>query len=83
MRMGREMPPRELGFAGLVAEGLTPAEAWQIIHDETGPEARAIFADLATTEDGRAALEWARGRWAAHGLPPPWEDPPGAGQADA
>jgi hypothetical protein len=69
---------RDLGFTGLLAAGRTPQEAWQIIHDDTAasPEARAIFADLAATEDGRAALDWARAAWARHGLPPPWEDPP-------
>jgi hypothetical protein len=68
--------PRDLGFAGLLAAGHTPAEAWQILRDDTGPEARAIFADLASTEAGRVALDWARAQWAKYGLPPPWEDLP-------
>jgi hypothetical protein len=67
----------DLGFAGLLAAGLTPVEAWAEVRKTTAhPAVRAIIADLASTEDGRAALEFSRQRWARHGLRPPWEDPP-------
>jgi hypothetical protein len=68
--------PRDLGFRGLLAEGWTPEQAWAEIRDSCQhPAVRAIIADLATTEEGRAALEWSRAEWARHGLTPPWELP--------
>jgi hypothetical protein len=67
---------RELGFAGLLAAGKTPQEAWQVIRDGlmADPGAMAVIAALTETEDGRASLEWSRAGWARHGLTPPWED---------
>ena len=67
---------RELGFDGLLAAGRTPEQAWREIHDAMTPAARAIIADLAGDEQGRAALEWSRQRWALRGLRPPWEAEP-------
>lgn len=70
----------ELGFAGMIAAGMTSAEAWQAIRDDINtPEVRAIFADMASTADGRAALECARAAWARHGLSAPWDDLPAEG----
>jgi hypothetical protein len=67
--------PHGLGFAGLVELGMTEAEAWQVIHDDlVSSGAMAIIAELERDEPGRAALDWSRQQWAAHGLPPPWED---------
>jgi hypothetical protein len=62
---------RELGFAGMLATGMTPLEAWQ--------EIRAAFAvDPETRELVRAlpaeTLEWSAREWARYGLRPPWED---------
>jgi hypothetical protein len=68
---------RELGFAGLLAAGCTPAQAWESCRRSAqDPDVRAIIADLATTPEGRAALDWSRLEWAQHGLRPPWEDDP-------
>ena len=68
--------PHDLGFTGLLAAGYTPAEAWAEIRETSGdPEVRAIIADLRTTPEGRAALDWSREQWAAHGLTPPWDLP--------
>jgi hypothetical protein len=68
--------PHDLGFLGLVGAGMTPAEAWQVIHDDLAaePGAAAILRELDRTADGRKALAWSRQQWAAHGLPPPWEE---------
>lgn len=68
--------PDEMGFLGLVDMGMTPAEAWQVIHDDlrAEPGALAIIRTLDQDQEGRAALAWSRQQWAAHGLPPPWED---------
>lgn len=66
-----------LGFAGLLAIGVDPRAAWQDIHDGCQHQGiQAMFTFLEGTEDGRAALEYARQRWAAYGLPAPW--PPDA-----
>jgi hypothetical protein len=67
--------PHDLGFAGLLAEGLSPADAWQAIRDDLAaePAALAVIAELDRDEEGRAALAWSRQQWAAHGLAPPWD----------
>jgi hypothetical protein len=64
------------GYAGMVAAGADPREAWEAIRAElaAGPETRAVIAALAGDEEGRAALAYSRERWAVHGFPPPWED---------
>jgi hypothetical protein len=76
----------DLGFAGLLAAGLTPEQAWaEVRSTSTHPAVRAIIADLGSSAEGRAALDWSRQQWARHGLTPPWEDPPdvaGAAAAD-
>ena len=64
---------RLLGFAGMVAAGKDPAEAWNEIHRSCQDSAAAaIFADLNETEEGRAALDYSRRLWADRGFPPPW-----------
>ena len=78
------MADRELGYTGLLAVGHTPQEAWQIIRDGiiARPEVWAVFEAMKDPE-GRAALDWARQRWAEHGLPAPFDDlpePPKGGQ---
>jgi hypothetical protein len=68
------MGDRELGFAGMIAAGTDPAEAWGSIRAECSePAVRAIFDDLRATADGRDALACAAAAWARHGFPPPWE----------
>ena len=61
---------RDLGFAGMVAAGVPPESAWQAIRDDlvACPGALALLRQLDPD-----SLRWARQRWAAHGLPPPWE----------
>lgn len=68
---------RGLGFAGLIRAGVTPEEAWAEIRAEVhaDPDTAAIITDLASTPEGRGALEWSRLQWAQHGLEPPWELP--------
>jgi hypothetical protein len=68
--------PDSLGFRGLLDAGMTPADAWQAIHDDLArePGALAIMRDLDRTPEGQEALAWSRRQWAAHGLPPPWEE---------
>lgn len=68
--------PHSLGFQGLLAAGMTPADAWQAIHDDltSDPAALAIIRDLDTHPKGQEALAWSRREWADHGLPPPWEE---------
>jgi hypothetical protein len=72
------MSDRIPGFAGLLLLGHTPQQAWQIIRDDfaADPGAQALIAHLASTEDGRAALELSRQDWKRHGLTPPWENLP-------
>ena len=67
---------RDLGFAGLLQAGLSAEQARERIRADLAAEPGAldIIRDLERTEDGRAALAWSRGQWAAHGLTPPWED---------
>jgi hypothetical protein len=62
----------------MLAAGVPPAEAWQSIRDDViaDPGARGIFADLASTEEGRDALDASRQMWARHGLPAPFDDLP-------
>lgn len=61
---------REPGFAGMTAAGVSPADAWQQIRDDliACPGALALLQQLDPD-----SLRWSRQRWAAHGLPPPWE----------
>jgi hypothetical protein len=68
--------PHSLGFLGLVDAGMTPSEAWQVIHDDLAaePGALAIIKDLDSTPEGQETLAWSRQQWAVHGLPPPWEE---------
>jgi hypothetical protein len=68
--------PDGLGFRGLLDAGMTPEEAWQTIHDDlhAEPGALAIIRSLDTDQQGQEALAWSRRQWAAHGLPPPWEE---------
>jgi hypothetical protein len=64
----------DLGFAGLLMVGTSPAEAWDRIRATAAdPEVQALIAALQDTEQGRAALDWSRQQWAAHQLPPPWD----------
>ena len=64
------------GFQGLLAEGKTPQEAWQIIHDASQrPDIQAVFAEMESTQEGREALDYFRADWAKRGFPPPWEPP--------
>lgn len=71
------MTDRELGLAGLVAAGIPPADAWAEIRRACdNPETRAILDHLASTPEGRAALDGSRRAWARHGLPAPFDDPP-------
>lgn len=66
---------RELGFAGMLAVGMDPQEAYDLIRQESNhPGVRAIIAELRESEQGRAALEYSRQRWAEYGLTPPWDD---------
>jgi hypothetical protein len=68
------MAEADLGFAGMLAAGVDPHAAWARIHtDAQDPAVQAIIAELRRTPQGRAALAHSRARWAAHGLPPPWE----------
>ena len=75
--MSATADPDEMGFLGLIEMGMTPAEAWQVIHDDllAEPGALRLIKALEGTEGGRAALLGSRQRWSAHGLPPPWEEP--------
>lgn len=64
----------DLGFAGLLSIGVPPREAWQEIRDRfERPKMRRIVAELERTQEGREVLAYARRRWAAYGLPVPWE----------
>jgi hypothetical protein len=72
----------ELGFAGMLAAGVNPHAAWARIRaNAQDPAVQAVIAELRRTPQGRAALEYSRRRWAAYGLPPPWEpdQPPPSG----
>jgi hypothetical protein len=64
-----------LGFAGLLAAGVDPQEAYEQVRARCAdPAVRAVLAELTHTPQGCAALEASRERWAAYGFPPPWED---------
>jgi hypothetical protein len=67
----------DLGFAGLLAAGIDPCEAYEQVRALCAdPAVRAVLAELARTPEGRAALHSSRQRWAAYGFPPPWEEAP-------
>jgi hypothetical protein len=72
------MNDRDLGFAGMVAAGMSPAEAWQVIRDDLLAEPRvlAMLRDMERdpTPAVRAALDYSRQRWAEHGLRAPWDE---------
>jgi hypothetical protein len=74
--VSRQEQERVPGYAGMIAAGTDPREAWEQIRAElaASPETRAVIAALAEDEEGRAALAYSRERWAVHGFPPPWED---------
>jgi hypothetical protein len=68
--------PHDLGFKGLLAAGYTPEEAWHEIRSTSEhPVVRALIAEMRSTEEGRAALDWSRQEWARYGLIPPWDLP--------
>jgi hypothetical protein len=70
------MADRELGFAGMLAAGVEPPDAWEQLRAQArDPAVRAILAELQRTPHGRAVLEHSRARWAARGFPPPWQEP--------
>lgn len=72
-----EQDDRMLGYAGMIAAGMTPVEAWQEIRAAAmDPEVRPIFAEMERTEEGREALDCARAAWARKGLPAPFDDLP-------
>lgn len=64
------------GFAGLLALGYSPEQAWHLIRDATvsDPHARGILEELARTPEGRETLQWSRVAWAERGLTPPWAE---------
>jgi predicted component of type VI protein secretion system len=65
---------RELGMAGLLMAGYTPAQAWHEIRKAAiQRDVQAIIAGLKGTTDGLAALRASRRQWARYGLPPPWD----------
>jgi hypothetical protein len=70
--------PRQLGLAGLLAAGRTPAEARAEIRADllAEPGALDIIRDMGRDAEGRAALAWSREQWARYGLAPPWDDDP-------
>ena len=69
------MADRELGFAGMLAAGIDPRDAYEQVRAACAdPGVRAVLAELQRTPDGRAALAYSRARWAAYGLAPPWEE---------
>ncbi len=66
-----------LGFAGLLAAGIDPRDAYEQIRALCAdPAVRAVLAELQRSPQGRAALDSSRQRWAAYGFPPPWEQAP-------
>ena len=71
------MAEQELGFAGLLAAGIDPQDAYELVRAACAdPAVCAVLAELQRTREGRAALAYSRERWAAYGLPPPWEEAP-------
>jgi hypothetical protein len=71
------MAEQELGFAGMLAAGIDPQDAYEQVRAACAdPAVRAVLAELPRTPEGRAALAYSRERWAAYGLPPPWEEAP-------
>lgn len=65
---------RKLGFAGMIAAGIDPKQAWDEIHQTCkAPEIRVIFEQLGQGPEGQAALEYSRQMWAKHGFPAPWD----------
>ncbi len=67
----------ELGFAGMLAAGVDPRDAYEQVRAACAdPAVRAVLAELRRTAEGRSALAYSRARWAAYGFPPPWEEAP-------
>jgi hypothetical protein len=65
------------GFTELIAEGMSPEQAWQQVRDTfaADPDARGAIELMKQDPHGRAALAWSRMMWAGYGLAPPWEEP--------
>ena len=71
------MAGQELGFAGMLAAGIDPRDAYELVRAACAdPLVRVVLAELQRTPQGRAALAYSRVRWAAYGFPPPWEEAP-------
>ena len=69
------MAGQEPGFAGMLAAGTDPRDAYEQVRAACAdPAVRAVLAELQRTPQGRAALAYSRARWAAYGFPPPWEE---------
>lgn len=72
--MGR--PVEALGFAGMVAAGVDPDDAYDhlcALFDK--PEVRRIFDVLAELPDGPDVLAELEAQWAKHGYVAPWKRP--------
>lgn len=67
-------PGHVLGFAGMLASGADPQEAYEEIKKVCRtPEVREILRQLHSGLDGAEVMEFSRRRWAEYGFPPPWE----------
>jgi hypothetical protein len=66
----------------MLAAGKTPREAWETLRGQcSDPSVRTALEVLRRSPHGQAVLDRSRQAWAAHGLPPPWEDPDATGPA--
>lgn len=66
----------DLGFSGMVGAGEAPRQAWDTLREQCcEPSVLAALDVLRRSPRGRAVLDRSRHAWAAHGLPPPWENP--------
>ncbi|GAC1362300.1 MAG: hypothetical protein NVSMB42_21890 [Herpetosiphon sp.] len=62
------------GFGGLVADGLTPARAFDVIAERArAPEFQAMIRTFEESAAGRELLADISGWWDAEGLPCPWD----------
>jgi hypothetical protein len=66
----------DLGFSGMLTAGMAPRQAWEALREQcSDPSVLAALEVLRRSPHGQAVLDRSRQAWAAHGLPPPWEDP--------
>ncbi|MBA3947081.1 MAG: hypothetical protein H0X37_21285 [Herpetosiphonaceae bacterium] len=68
-------PHSYAGYGGMVADGLTPAQAFDAVAERAAtPAFQAMIARFQASAVGRELLVDIRSWWDAEGLPVPWDN---------